>query len=40
LYDFLQVAVEAIENIRTVAALTKEDKFYEQYCREIHQPHL
>ena len=34
-----QIAIEAIENIRTVATLTKEKKFHENYCQEIEAPH-
>ena len=33
-----QVAVEAIENIRTVASLTKEETLVERYYRKITQP--
>lgn len=34
-----QIAVEAIQNIRTVAQLTKENYFYEQYCVLIEVPY-
>lgn len=34
-----QVAVEAIENIRTVAALTQEDKFHSNFYDSIAVPY-
>ena len=34
-----QVASEAIQNIRTVAMLTKEDFFYDKYCQNLITPH-
>ncbi|XP_077979293.1 ATP-dependent translocase ABCB1-like [Glandiceps talaboti] len=34
-----KVASEAIDNIRTVASLTKESKFYELYCDLLYPPH-
>ncbi|ELU04466.1 hypothetical protein CAPTEDRAFT_135774, partial [Capitella teleta] len=34
-----KVAIEGIENIRTVAALTKEEKFHQDYCDCIVEPY-
>ncbi|XP_077979292.1 ATP-dependent translocase ABCB1-like [Glandiceps talaboti] len=34
-----KVASEAIDNIRTVASLTKESKFYQLYCDLLYPPH-
>lgn len=34
-----QVAIEGIENIRTVAALTKEKKFHQDYCDCLVEPY-
>ncbi len=33
------MAVETIENIRTVASLTREQKFYESFVYELMQPY-
>ena len=41
-YDFilfLQIALEAVENIRTVAGLTKEKHFCEMYEEKLKEPH-
>ncbi|CAF1014116.1 unnamed protein product [Rotaria sordida] len=37
--DAGKVAVESIQNIRTVVQLTKEDYFYEQYCSFLEIPY-
>lgn len=34
-----EVAVEAVENIRTIASLGRENKFYERYAQTIVEPH-
>ena len=34
-----KIAVDSIENIRTVASLTVEDSFYEQYKAEVRRPY-
>ena len=34
-----KIAIEAIENVRTVQALTKEQLFYERFCRKLDGPH-
>ncbi|PAV82879.1 hypothetical protein WR25_21147 [Diploscapter pachys] len=34
-----KIAIEAIENVRTVQALTKEQLFYERFCRRLDGPH-
>ena len=34
-----QVAIESIENMRTVASLTKEEKFYDDYCEMTLKPY-
>ena len=39
LEDTGKVAAEAIENIRTVQALTREDTFYNQFCENLVVPH-
>ena len=33
-----QMAAESIENIRTVAALSLERKFYNRYCQYLEEP--
>lgn len=35
----LQVAIESIENIRTVASLTREDMFYKKFLQELETPY-
>lgn len=35
----LQLATESIDNIRTVAQLTKEQHFHEEYCKVIRVPY-
>lgn len=37
--DAGKITVESIQNIRTVVQLTKEDYFYEEYCRLINVPY-
>ncbi|PAV82741.1 hypothetical protein WR25_16150 [Diploscapter pachys] len=34
-----KIAIEAIENVRTVQALTKEQLFYERFCWKLDGPH-
>ena len=34
-----KIAVDSIENIRTVASLTVEDNFYKQYKAEVKKPY-
>ena len=34
-----RLAVDSVENIRTVASLTIEDNFYEQYRAEVKKPY-
>ena len=34
-----KIAVDSIENIRTVASLTVEDNFYKQYKAEVKRPY-
>ncbi len=35
----LQIAVDSVENIRTVAALGVEENFFRQYTVELKQPY-
>lgn len=35
----LQIAVDSIENIRTVAALGVEENFFQQYQKTVEAPH-
>ena len=37
--SILQISIEAIENMRTVAALTIEDTFYKNYVKETKIPY-
>lgn len=37
--SFFQIAIESIENIRTVAALTREDMFFKNFCNELETPY-
>ena len=37
--DSGKVAMEAIEHVRTVQALTKERLFYEKFCNHLDGPH-
>jgi len=37
--NFLQVAIESIENIRTVASLTREDMFYKKFKDALATPY-
>ncbi len=39
LISTMQVAIESIENMRTVASLTKEEKFHYDYCQKTLQPY-
>ena len=39
MYSVVQVAVESIENIRTVASLTREEVFYRSYMFELNIPY-
>ena len=39
IHVIFQVAVEALENMRTVASLTKEPKFHQDYDNKIEIPH-
>lgn len=37
--DSGKIAIEAIENVRTVQALAKEDTFYQKFCSKLDIPH-
>ncbi|CAD6197152.1 unnamed protein product [Caenorhabditis auriculariae] len=37
--DSGKIAMEAIENVRTVQALTREDRFYQKFCEKLAHPH-
>lgn len=37
--DSGKIAIEAIENVRTVQALAREDTFYENFCEKLDIPH-
>ncbi|CAB3405728.1 unnamed protein product [Caenorhabditis bovis] len=37
--DSGKIAIEAIENVRTVQALAKEDRFHEKFCQKLDNPH-